>query len=78
MPGDKTHDLQVRTFERKDGLPKARDRDANIGSGRVPEENRAASGPAGTNRESRDHHKHNNPGQSGHKPQRHGVAEQKP
>jgi hypothetical protein len=27
--------------------------------------------------ESRDHNKHNNPGQSGHKPQRHNPAEEK-
>jgi hypothetical protein len=31
----------------------------------------------GSHQESRDHHKHNNPGQSGHKPQRHGPAEEK-
>jgi len=27
--------------------------------------------------ESRDHHKHNNPGQDGHKPQKHSPAEEK-
>lgn len=31
----------------------------------------------GLNQESRDHHKHNRPGQTGHKPQQHGPAEQK-
>jgi hypothetical protein len=31
----------------------------------------------GMGQESRDHHKHNNPGQSGHKPQKHGPAEEK-
>jgi hypothetical protein len=31
----------------------------------------------GLNQESRDHNKNNNPGQSGHKPQRHGPAEEK-
>jgi hypothetical protein len=30
-----------------------------------------------TNQESRDHHKHNNAGQSGHKPQHHNPAEEK-
>ena len=29
------------------------------------------------NQESRDHNKHNNPGQSGHKPQKHSPAEEK-
>ncbi len=77
MPGGKTHDLQVRTFERKEGPPKTRDREAHIGADRVPETSKPATGPTGTNRESRDHHKHNNPGQSGHKPQTH-AAERKP
>jgi hypothetical protein len=31
----------------------------------------------GSNQESRDHNKHNNPGQSGHKPQQHSPAEEK-
>jgi hypothetical protein len=31
----------------------------------------------GTHQESRDHNKHNNPGQAGHKPQRHSPAEEK-
>ena len=31
----------------------------------------------GMNQESRDHNKHNNPGQSGHKPQKHSPAEEK-
>ena len=30
-----------------------------------------------THQESRDHNKHNNPGQSGHKPQQHKPAEEK-
>jgi hypothetical protein len=35
--------------------------------------------PSGsTYQESRDHHKHNNGGQSGHKPQQHSPAEAKP
>jgi hypothetical protein len=33
------------------------------------------SGPS--HQESRDHNKHNNPGQSGHKPQQHNPAEEK-
>lgn len=35
-------------------------------------------GSGSTHQESRDHNKHNNPGQSGHKPQHHGPAEEKP
>jgi hypothetical protein len=34
-------------------------------------------GIGGKHQESRDHHKHNNPGQTGHKPQRHGGGEEK-
>jgi hypothetical protein len=32
MPGPKTHEAQIRTFERKQGLPAARDRDAALGA----------------------------------------------
>ena len=77
MPGDKTHDLQTRTFERKEGLPKARDRDAAIESGQPLDSRATATGPGGGNRESRDHNKHNKPGQEGHKPQKHSPAEEK-
>jgi hypothetical protein len=45
----------------------------------APAETGAQGGEAvgGTHQESRDHHKHNNPGQSGHKPQHHNPAEEK-
>lgn len=32
MPGQKTHDAQMRVAERKEGLPRARDRDAALGT----------------------------------------------
>src|SRR3954452_22773035 len=45
----------------------------------APDETGARSGGASgtTHQESRDHNKHNNDGQSGHKPQRHSPAEGK-
>jgi hypothetical protein len=49
------------------------DRQGTDGGGR-PDAGRNG-GPS--HQESRDHNKHNNPGQSGHKPQRHGPAEEK-
>jgi hypothetical protein len=84
MQGPKTHDQQVRILERKEGLPKARDRDA----GREPVQP-AVDGKgtgigaqhdgviAATNRESRDHNKHNHSGQPGHGPKKHTPAEEK-
>ncbi len=82
MAGKKTHEQQLRTFERKSDVPGHRQE-------RVAEQNDAAQLPdrearqsefpvsrGGLNQES-DHHKHNNPGQAGHKPQRHSPAEEK-
>ena len=70
MAGNKTHEQQLRTFEHKEGP-------------NVPPEHaqtRDSAPPAsvgGQNQESRDHNKHNNPGQPGHAPQRHGPGEEK-
>jgi hypothetical protein len=85
MSGNKTHDQQIRTFERKDALPKARDRDAQRGAegnpGPAPNtgasDHRVGAFPSRTNRESRDHNKHNNPGQEGHGLQKHRPSEEK-
>ena len=69
--GDKTHDQQIRIIEHKEG--------PNVPTGggdkirtSPPRELRSTS-----QQESRDHHKHNNPGQEGHKPQKHTPAEEK-
>ena len=49
----------------------------------IPGTRTSPEGPAGgkqggaTHRESRDHNKHNNPGQSGHKPQQPNPAQEK-
>jgi hypothetical protein len=42
-----------------------------------PEQATTSSAEGGLHQESRDHHKHNNPGQDGHKPQRHTPAQEK-
>ena len=69
--GDKTYDQQIRIIEHKEG--------PNVPTGggdkirtSPPREPRSTS-----QQESRDHHKHNNPGQEGHKPQKHTPAEEK-
>jgi|GEM_PF-1659392 len=86
MAGKKTHEQQLRTFERKPGVPDHRQEQAALNS---PERDDRAHTPkpearksefpvsrGGLNQES-DHHKHNRPGQAGHKPQRHSPAEEK-
>ena len=86
MQGRKTHEQQLRILERKPAVPDARDTAGTMkGAGRdavhhVRRSARASEFPVsrgGVNEESRDHNKHNHPGQTGHKPQRHGPAEQK-
>ena len=42
-----------------------------------PEQPSAGSAEGGSHQESRDYHKHSNPGQDGHKPQRHTPAQEK-
>lgn len=90
MQGKKTHEQLVRTLERKDDVPKARemgqseaspDRQAPVAAQPVKDQaarqSEMAVSRGGMNQESRDHNKHNNPGQSGHKPQKHSPAEEK-
>ena len=86
MQGNKTHEQQRRILERKPDVPDARAMEAT--QHRNPEDQRAhlpKSGVrdsefpvsrGGMNQES-DHNKHNDPGQSHHKPQRPSPAEQK-
>jgi hypothetical protein len=84
--GNKTHEQFLRNLERKDGMAKpgegAELEGGASGSTRSPRDPAArqsdvAVSRGGMNQESRDHNKHNNPGQSGHKPQKHGPAEEK-
>jgi hypothetical protein len=72
MQGNKTHEQQVKILERKDDSHRKDTADeagapAAYGSTPAPSHNQ----------ESRDHNKHNNPGQSGHGPQKHNPAEEK-
>ena len=84
--GNKTHEQFVRNLEGKDDVPKAREMEQAQDGAAPPvqwphdpdarqSEMRVSRG--GMNQESRDHNKHNNPGQSGHKPQKHNPAEEK-
>ena len=86
MQGRKTHEQQLRILERKPDVPDARrtetamKRAGRDAARQVRRSARASEFPVsrgGVNQESRDHNKHNRPGQKGHKPQRHGPAEQK-
>ena len=88
MPGNKTHEHQVRQFEKGGDSQKwTEGGDGNVGaSGRQPEgesrdarqtDNPHGISQQGMNQESRDHNKHNHPGQSGHGPQKHSPAEEK-
>ncbi len=79
MQGPKTHEQQLRILERK---PDIGSRDGQPEGGRAMRnpDARQSEFPVsrhGMNQES-DHNKHNDPGQSGHKPQKHTEAEQKP
>lgn len=51
---------------------------SKTGNRSTPGETRSEGGKSGeTHRETREHNKHNDPGQSGHKPQKHSPAEEK-
>ena len=86
MQGRKTHEQQVRILEGKPDVPDARQtEEALAGTGRDDAVHKPRQGArqsewpvsrGGLNQES-DHNKHNDPGQSGHKPQQPGLAEQK-
>ncbi|HEY0572436.1 MAG TPA: hypothetical protein VGD16_12985 [Enterovirga sp.] len=70
MPGNKTHEQQLRTFEHKEGPNVPPERPAGRDS--APPASRE-----GLHQEDRDHNKHNASGQAGHKPQQHSPAEEK-
>ena len=80
MQGPKTHEQQLRILEKKPDMPDAR-RDAPASGSRLVKhpEARQSEFPVsqrGMNQES-DHNKHNDQGQTGHKPQNHTEAEEK-
>jgi hypothetical protein len=86
MQGNKTHEQQLRILERKPDVPDARQQEAAMH--RNPQDDRAhvaregvrpsdfPVSRGGMNQES-DHNKHNDPGQSGHKPQAPGADQPK-
>jgi len=80
MQGPKTHEQQLRILENKPDMPDARHEDTPADTHAVKHpEARQSEFPVsrgGMNQES-DHNKHNDPGQPGHKPQKHTEAEEK-
>jgi hypothetical protein len=70
MQGNKTHQQQIRIIEHQEG--------PNVAPAQ-PEGHESAppASRAGLHQESRDHNKHNNPGQDGHGRQSHSPAEEK-
>lgn len=84
--GRKTHEQIVRTLERKDDVPKEREMEDALaaepaGTGQLPRnagarQSELTVSQRGMNQES-DHNKHNDPGQSGHKPQKFSPANEK-
>ena len=80
MQGKKTHEQQLRILENKDDVPDARRGNpaperAHVAT-RDERESEFPVSRGGVNQES-DHNKHNDAGQSGHKPQQHTPAEEK-
>ncbi len=84
--GGKTTEQQKHMLERKDDVPKTTEviigDGTEVGATKTPNrpEMRASEfnvSRAGMGQESRQHNKHNNSGQSGHKPQKHSPAEEK-
>ena len=80
MQGKKTHEQQVRTYERKPDMPDSRLRRPPQERSHTPakgeRQSEFAVSRGGVNQES-DHNKHNESGQSGHKPQQHAPSEEK-
>lgn len=81
--GDKTHEQFQRNLERKDDMVKPGDPVTDPAAGaQSPNDEGARQSEfsvsrGGMNQESRDHNKHNNAGQDGHKPRKHSPAEEK-
>ena len=86
MPGNKTHEHQVRQFEQGDDSQDWREHDATEPRGALPqprhEEARQTDNPSGVSRsgmhqETRGQNKHNRGGQEGHRPQEHTPDQEK-
>ena len=78
--GNRSHPNSVRTGGVPDDGPANPVRSDLTGRTQAPTKSPRARDPtqnAGSHQESRDHNKHNNPGQSGHSPQKHNAAEEK-
>ena len=83
--GQKTHEQHLRMLERRDDMPKASEVEVSAGGGasvQPPHDADARQSEfsvsrGGMHQESRDHNKHNNSGQAGHKPQKHSPDEEK-
>ena len=86
MQGPKTHEQQLRILENKPDVPHRRQADmaleqvaenkTNLQHKPAARESEFSVSWRGMNQES-DHNKHNDPGQSGHKPQQPTVLEEK-
>jgi hypothetical protein len=80
--GKKTHEQMVRTLERKPDVPDPR-MEAAFQAANAKSPKQAArqsefpTSRGGMHQESRDHNKHNDPGQLGHKPQEPTRAQEK-
>ncbi|MDB5510844.1 MAG: hypothetical protein JWR08_327 [Enterovirga sp.] len=70
MAGNKTHEQQLRIIEHREGPNVPADSP-------VRRDGAEPASAGGFNQESRDHNKHNNAGQAGHKRQKHSPAEEK-
>jgi len=89
MPGNKTHEQQIRTFERKDDVPKQGEYPTKVSNAEIAENASRRSAPLPSRddlgdatghsgqQESRDHNKHNHSGHDGGTPQKHTRAEEK-
>ena len=82
--GDKTHEQFLRTLERKEDIPSADEAERAAAASadgsatlhaREARQSEMPVSRGGMNQES-NHNKHNDPGQSGHKPQKHSPAEE--
>jgi hypothetical protein len=81
MQGKKTHEQQVRILERKGGPNPAPAPPPHAAGDHAPlhpqaRQTELAVSRGGMHQESRQHNKHNDPGQGEHKPQKHTPAEE--
>ncbi|SEP81022.1 hypothetical protein SAMN05216548_101545 [Faunimonas pinastri] len=85
MQGKKTHEQFIQSVERKDDVPKPNEPDTALNeeatAGHPPHhpdarESEFAVSEHGMHQETRGQNKHNNPGQTGHKPQKHHSPEE--